>query len=72
MAGCAIHFSPSIILTYNKKHFILEKLEKEGVKVFTPRELIEFYNLKLETKKIVRKKGRLLRLVSGLLLRRKK
>lgn len=71
LAGLALKYPPSLILTYNKKHFDSEKLEKEGVKVFTPKELIEYLNLELKTTKRLKRKGGLLKIVSSLLVRKR-
>ena len=71
LAGSALKYSPSIILTYNKKHFISEKLGKEGVKVFTPGELMEYFNLELKTAKKLKRRRGLLSIMSSLLVRKK-
>jgi predicted nucleic acid-binding protein len=67
--GTAMKYSPSIILTYNKKHFFVEKLKKENVMVFKPKELINYLNLELETTKNVKRKRGLIRIVSKFLLK---
>lgn len=70
-AGLALKNSPSIILTYNKKHFRAEKLNKRGVKVLTPSEFVNYLNMELKTNKRVKRKRGILKLMSGLLLMKK-
>jgi len=71
LAGLAMKYSPSVVLTYNKKHFESEKLEKHGVRVFTPRELIEYLNLELKTSSRLKRRGGFLKIMSSLLIRKK-
>jgi hypothetical protein len=71
-AGLAIKNSPSILLTYNKKHFNKDKLGRHGVKLFTPSELVKYLEIELKYGKKVKRKGGLLKLVSSLALLKRK
>ncbi len=71
-AGLALKHSPSIVLTYNKRHFISDKLGKEGVRVFMPKELMEYLNMELKTARRLRRKGGFLKLMSGFLVKKKR
>jgi len=65
-AGLAIKYSPSIILTYNKKHFHKEKLRKMNVFVFEPKELVKYFELEIKLEKIVKNRGGNLSLLNKL------
>ena len=70
-AGLALKFRPSIILTYNKRHFISDELERNGVKVFRPSELIKYFNMELRVRKKVKRKRGILKLLSRFFLLKK-
>jgi len=70
-AGLALKNSPSIILTYNKRHFREEKLNERKVKTLTPSEFVDYLNMELKTNKKVKRKQGILNLMSGLLLMKK-
>ena len=65
-AGLAIKYRPSIILTYNKKHFNTEMLERKGILVFKPDELVKHFDLEIKLKKKITRKRGILRLLSKL------
>jgi len=46
-AALALHFSPSIILTFNKKDYRIAALNKAGVKVMLPIEALNFIGISL-------------------------
>ena len=67
-AGLALKLRPSIILTYNKRHFRQENLEKRGVKVLEPSELAKYLDMAISVDKKVKRKGGILKLISRLYL----
>ena len=71
-AGLAIKLRPSIILTYNKRHFSQEGLGKHCVKVLGPGELAEYLDMVIRINKKVKRKGGILKLISGLYLLKSK
>ncbi len=70
--GLAIKLKPSIILTYNKRHFDSERLERCGVMVFEPSELARYLDMVIRVNKRVKRKGGILKLISGLYLLKSK
>jgi len=69
-AGLALKLRPSVILTYNKRHFNSYDLEKRGVKVLEPCELASYLDMVIRVNKKVKRKGGILKLISGLYLLR--
>ena len=69
--GLAIRNSPSIILTYNKRHFDADKLKMIGVEVLEPKELVNYMEYEIMTDKKVKKKGGIYRILSRLYLLKK-
>ena len=67
-AGLALKYAPSIILTYNKKHYNEKGLESGNVNVFTPSEFVKYLDMELKVGKKVKRKRGLLQLMSGLAL----
>lgn len=66
-AALAIKYTPSIILTFNKRHFSSE-LIRHGIKVLTPPELVKEMDIELRTAKKTKIKKGILRLMSSLMV----
>lgn len=69
-AGLAIKMKPSVILTYNKRHFDEATLAKHDVNVFEPGELAKYLDMAIKVDKKVKRKGGILKLISSLYLLR--
>ncbi len=67
-AGLAIKLRPSIILTYNKKHFKEEYLSMRDVRVFKPGELADYLDMVINFDRKVKRRGGILKLISRLYL----
>lgn len=71
-AGLALQLRPSIILTYNKRHFKKDELKIRDVIVLEPGELADYLDMVIRVDKKVKRKGGILKLISKLYLLRSK